>query len=57
MVRKKIIRRLVRSLTNSMIGYEVLGTPEGRSWTIRGIAEHMYRRMSKSERDRWLKKN
>lgn len=55
-MRKKIIRRLVRSLTNSMIGYEVLGEPEGRKWIIRGIAEHMYRRMSKSERDRWSNK-
>lgn len=56
MMRKKIISRLIRSLTNSMIGYEVLGEPDGRKWIIRGIAEHMYRRMSPRERRRWLDK-
>ena len=43
-MRKKNVKRLVRSLTNSLIGYEVLGEPEGRKWIIRGIAEHMYKR-------------
>ena len=56
-MREKIIKRLVRSLTNSLIGYEVLGESEGRKWLIRGIANHLYNRMSPRERRRWLKED
>lgn len=53
-MRRQVIERLVQYLTKSMVGYEVLGTPEGRQWVIRGMANHLYNRMTDQERRYWL---
>ena len=37
-----------------MIGYEVLGEPEGRKWIIRGIASHLYNKMTDDQREIYL---
>ena len=55
-MRHEVIKRLVRSLTSSMIGYEVLGEPTGRKWALKNIASHLYSRMTKQQRARWLDK-
>ena len=55
-MRHEVIKRLVRSLTSSMIGYEVLGEPAGRKWVLKNIASHLYSRMTKQQRARWLDK-
>lgn len=34
----KTVDQIVKSMKQSMIGYEVLGTPEGRLWRLREIA-------------------
>ena len=34
----KVLKQIVETMQKSMIGYEVLGTPEGRLWRLREIA-------------------
>lgn len=35
---EKTIEQIVESMRKSMVGYEVLGTPEGRLWRLKEIA-------------------
>lgn len=47
-MKQKIIDQIVESMKRSMIGYEVLGTPEKREWNLREIANSLYLRLKKT---------
>lgn len=50
MERQKILDHMMIALNSSMVGYEVLGTPEHRRYVLLGIANYMLNRMSEIQR-------
>ena len=55
-MRDKIINYLVRSLLGSMLLYFVNGSPEKRLFRIKELANHIYNKMGKQEREDTLNK-
>ena len=47
--KNKSLDKIVESMRQSMIGYEVLGTPEGRLWKLREIAAHVLAKLNKKK--------
>lgn len=47
--KNKTFDEIVESLRKTMVGYEVLGTPEGRLWRIREIASHILSRSNQKK--------
>jgi len=56
MERKKIIDHMMIDLNSSMVGYEVLGTPEHRRFVLLGIATYMLNKMSGVQRLNYIKR-
>jgi hypothetical protein len=46
---EKTVDQIVQSMQKSMIGYEVLGTPEGRLWRLREIASCILARLKQDD--------
>ena len=49
-MRQIIIRYLESTLRESMIGYEVNGTPEKRILRLKGLAHYQYRKLTKIQK-------
>lgn len=45
--KNKVLKQIVETMQKSMIGYEVLGTPEGRLWRLREIAACLLAKIKK----------
>jgi len=49
-MREQIIKYLVDQMKNTLIGYEVNGTPEKRLFRLRAIAKQRYEYLTKEEK-------
>ena len=49
--KNKTIKQIVESMQQSMIGYEVTGTPEGRLWRLREIASYILARIKQTNKE------
>jgi len=49
-MREQIIKYLVDQMKNTLIGYEVNGTPEKRLFRLRSIAKQRYEYLTKEEK-------
>ena len=50
-MREQIIAYLVDQMKNTLIGYEVNGTPEKRLFRLRSIAKQRYKYLTKKEKE------
>ena len=57
MERKKIFDHMMTILTSSMVGYEVLGTPEHRRYVLLGIANYMLNKMTEKQQLNYIKQH
>lgn len=49
-MKDKIIDQIIRIMQKSLIGYEVLGTPEKRTWNLHEIAMHLRARKFRNKK-------
>ena len=55
---KKIFEHILKRLDNSMIGYQVSGTPEKRKFRLMNIASQLYKRLSELDKKKiWKRLN
>ena len=50
-MREQIIAYLVNQMKNTLIAYEVNGTPEKRLFRLRSIAKQRYEHLTKEEKE------
>ena len=50
-MREQIIAYLVNQMKNTLIGYEVNGTPEKRLFRLRAIAKQRYEALTKEDKE------